>query len=417
MYYVGVAPAPLAHRRVIFLALLAASCSGNLNPIRARPPTGGDGAATGHDAASGFDASNIPCFAAPVGFATMSDEGGEPDGGTDAAPMLWLDGGVTGGGAATPVVVDATDPGALAQFTMYASDKMPGPLTIIIKGMISIPATPDGGDTGGEQIRVSSNKTVIGANVDSGGGSGFYGGGLAMTRVSNVIIQNLAISRPNTGGAIDAIHVEMSHQIWIDHCDLSSNADADAGLAYDGLIDISNQSDFVTISWTHYHDHRDSGLIGRSDSSAARAEDAGKEHVTYDHDWFSNVTTGPRIRFGTVHVLNTLFDNVAHYAVASTDGANVLIEASKFQHVTPPGQSNANFGPVTTMLDPPATAGYVDYRANNVTDSTDGKNVIPSTQVVPWPSVPYGYTPDSAGNVPPLVAACAGTGKIAVPSN
>jgi pectate lyase len=347
----------------------------------------------------------------------MSDQGGEPDGSSDAAPMLWLDGGVTGGGAITPVVVDATDAKALAEFTMYASDKMPGPLTIIVKGMISIPPTPDGGDTGGEQIRVSSNKTVIGANIDDAGGSGFYGGGLAMTRVSNVIIRNLSISRPNTDADIDAIHIEGSHQIWIDHCDLSSGSGADAGLAYDGLIDISDQSDFVTVSWTHYHDHRDSGLVGRSDSSAAAAEDTGKEHVTYDHDWFNNVTTGPRIRFGTVHVLNTLFENVGHYGVASTDGANVLIEASAFQHVTPPGQTDADYGPVTTILDSPATAGFVDYRANNLTDSTDGKNIIPSAQVVSSPPPPYPYTPDSAGNVPTLVAACAGTGKIAVPSN
>ena len=43
-----------------------------------------------------------------VGFATMSDLGGEPDGGSDAAPTLLLDGGVSGGGASTPVVVDAT---------------------------------------------------------------------------------------------------------------------------------------------------------------------------------------------------------------------------------------------------------------------------------------------------------------------
>ena len=86
----------------------------------------------------------------------------------------------------------------------------------------------------------------------------------------------------------------------------------------------------MTVSWTHYHDHSDSGLVGRSDSSAAAAEDAGKEHVTYDHDWFSNVATGPRIRFGTVHVLNSYFDQVTNYGVASTDGAHVRIEASVF---------------------------------------------------------------------------------------
>ena len=331
----------------------------------------------------------------------MSDLGGEPDGSSDAAPTLLLDGGVSGGGASMPVVVDAAAADALSQFTMYA--KTPGPLTIVVKGMITIPPTPDGGDTGGEEIRISSNKTVVGANANSG----FFGGGLAMTRVSNVIVRNLVIARPNTTGDIDAIHIEGSHQIWIDHCDLSSNNGTGT---YDGLVDISDQSDFVTVSWTHYHDHQDSGLIGRSDSSAAAAEDAGKEHVTYDHDRFTNLKTGPRVRFGTVHVLNSYFDTVANYGVAATDGANVRIEASSFRAVTPAGQTDANFGPVTTILDSPATAGYVDL-VNNVIKASDGngQNVVPTTQIVPW-APPYPYSPDSASSVPALVTNCAGTG-------
>ena len=237
--------------------------------------------------------------------------------------------------------------------------------------MLTVPATPDGGDTGGEAIRVSSNKTVIGANANSG----FFGGGLAMTRVSNVIVRNLVIARPNTDGDIDAIHIEGSHQIWIDHCDLSSNNGTGT---YDGLIDISDQSDFVTVSWTRYHDRQDSGLVGRSDSSAAATEDAGKEHITYEHDLFANLKTGPRMRFGTVHVLNSYFDMVSNYGVAATDGAHVRIEGNNFKNVTPPGQTNADFGPVTTILDPPATAGSVDLVSDmsNSFDVTDGPNVL-----------------------------------------
>jgi pectate lyase len=399
MYYGKVPGAPLRDRMVMFLALLVASCGGDLNPIRARPATGGD-AAVGSD-------SSIPqvCPYGLIGFATMSDLGGEPDGGTDAAPMLILAGGVSGGGASTPVVIDDAEADALDQFKMYASDKMPGPLTIVLKGMLTVPPTPDGGDTGGESIRVSSNKTVVGANANSG----LFGGGLAMTRVSNVILRNLVIARPNTEGDIDAIHIEASHQIWVDHCDLSSNNGTGT---YDGLIDISDQSDFVTVSWTHYHDHQDSGLIGRSDSSAAAAEDAGKEHVTYDHDLFTNLKTGPRVRFGTVHVLNSYFHTVANYGVAATDGANVRIEASSFRDVSPAGQTDANFGPVTTILDPPATAGYVDL-VNNVIDPADGNgpNVVPSTQIVPLlPPYPYTDALDSAASVPALVTNCAGTG-------
>jgi pectate lyase len=412
MYYGGVRSPPVPDfGAVLVVALVAASCDVRIYPLR--------GPSSRTDAALLPDAS-IPCPPVElVGFASMSDKGGERDSGSDdAAPMLWLDGGVTGGGAATRVVVDAADADALAQFTMYASDKMPGPLTIIVKGMITIPPTPDGGDTGTEQIRVSSNKTVIGANVDPNGkgGSGFYGGGLAMTKVSNVIIQNLMIARPNDDGLIDAIHIETSHQIWIDHCDLSSSSsETDAGASYDGLIDISDQSDFVTVSWTYYHDHGDSGLIGRSDSAAAAAEDAKKEHVTFDHDLFQNVRTGPRARFGLVHVLNNYFNGVANYGVAATDGANVRIDASSFRDVAPAPQPDADFGPVTTILDPPATAGSV-YLFNNVLNTADGngQNVIPPTQVVSW-QPPYLYTPDSATNVPFLVTSCSGTGKITVP--
>jgi len=406
------------------VALIATSCDVRIYPLRG--PTGSD-AATGIDAAIGIDApigSDAPisseCPSQLVGFATMSDLGGEWDGGIDASPTLLLDGGVTGGGvpdagmrialdAGMPMLIDAQYSDALTQLILLAGDKTPGPLIIVIKGMISIPPTPDGGDTGGEQIRVSSNKTVLGADANSG----LFGGGLGMTKVSNVIVRNLTIAKPNTDGAIDAIHIEKSHQIWIDHCDLSSTGGTGT---YDGLVDISDHSDFVTVSWTHYHDHKDSGLVGRSDSSAAAAEDAGTEHVTYDHDWFENLTTGPRIRVGTVHVLNGFFQQVTNYGVASTDGATVLIEASAFQHVTPPGQTDPDFGPVTTILDSPATAGYVDYRTTNLTDSTDGKNIIPSTQVVSWtPPYLYANETDSAGSVPTLVAACAGTGKI-VPS-
>src|SRR5579863_2900163 len=409
MYYVSVARAPLTDRTVIFLALLVASCSGNLNPIRPRP-FGQDSSVSQDAQISSDSAVPVVCPDSLIGYATMSNQGGEPDG--SVPPMPLLDGGVTGGAAGPIKGVDATNSDALTEFSTYATDKTPGPLTIVVKGMISIPPTPDGGDTGGEQIRISANKTIIGADANSG----FFGGGLAMTKVSNVIVRNLTIGRPNTNGAIDAIHIEGSHQIWIDHCDLSSNgASPDAGATYDDLVGISDKSDFVTISWTHYHDHGDSGLIGRSDSSDAAAEDIDKNHVTYDHDLFTNLRTGPRTRFGTIHVLNTYFDHIANYGVAATDDAHVRIEGSVFYNVAPPVQSNANYGPVTTILDSPAYVGYVDL-VGNLSDATDGPNVL-TTQQVPF-AVPYTYAAaaDSAATAAYVVPHCVGPGHIAVPA-
>ena len=122
MYYGGVARAPLADRTVIFLALLATSCSGNLNPIRPRPL--GQDASVLADSSVGQDASISPDSSVPVvcpdlliGYATMSNKGGEPDG--SVPPMPLLDGGVTGGAAGPIVVVDATNSDALSEFSTY----------------------------------------------------------------------------------------------------------------------------------------------------------------------------------------------------------------------------------------------------------------------------------------------------------
>jgi pectate lyase len=414
-------PLSLISNGIATVALLVAACNGDLHPFRAAPGTDG-----GHfdapivtdmspskDAPVTTDASG-PCpDPAPVGFATMSDIGGEWDGGTTGTPNLQVAGGVTGGGSGPQFIVNMTDANALAQFSMYASDKMPGPLTILVNGQINIPPPPDGGSGDLQKIRVSSNKTVAGV----GPASGFIGGGITLTGVSNVILRNLLINMPNAddaGDNVDAIHIETSHQIWVDHCDLSSNG-ATSTPSYDGLVDISDGSDFVTVSWTYYHNHGDTGLIGRSDSSAAAAQDASKNHVTYDHDRFDSVLTGPRARFGTVHVLSSFFQNVANYGVASLDGAMVKIENSVFQNVAPPPEDDADFGWVTTILSS-ATMGYVDL-VNNVVDPLSGASVPMPPPMTPV-SIPYPY-PYSPGQPDPgLVMRCARTGAYGpVPMN
>jgi pectate lyase len=403
----------------IALAALCATCSGGLHPIQAGPGTDAGqhtDATTVTDVAPKKDGktdaparpdANVVCpDNPPVGFATMSDVGGEWDGGTTGMPSLQVGGGVTGGGSSTPVIVNASDADPLGEFSTYASQKTP--LTILINGVINIPPPPDGGSGDLQKIRVSSNKTVAGM----GGGSGFIGGGITLTGVSNVILRNLLINMPNADDAsdnVDAIHIETSHQIWVDHCDLSSNGPTGSP-AYDGLIDISDASDFVTVSWTRYHDHGDTGLIGRSDSTAAAAQDASKNHVTYDHDWFNTVLTGPRIRFGTVHVLNSFFKDVANYGVASTDGANVMIESSVFQNVAPPPQDDADFGWVTTILSS-ATMGNVDL-VSNLTDPNTGASVPPNPPATSIP-IPYPYKADPADSVELLARSCAGTGVVA----
>ncbi len=382
------------------LTLLSVGCEVHLHPIYLVDDGGGQ--------------TQIPatCPNDLIGYATLSDAVTITDAGTDAAPTLIMDGGTRGGGpldGGDVVTVNASDDGALDAFTMYAGDKTAGPLVIQLNGMLTIPPPAADADAdSGQEIRVSSDKTVIGV----GASSGLIGGGLALTKVSNVVIRNLVIKQPNTAGVIDAIHVETSDHIWIDHCDLSSGDKTGAAATYDGLVDITDGSDFVTISWTHYHDHKDTGIIGRSDSSSAAMEDDGKEHVTYDHDFFENVVAGPRIRFGTVHVLNCYFNQVSLYGVASTESANVRIEKSYFENVVPPGQDvGADYGPITSFLSDSDLPGYVDLVGN--LSASSGANQIAGSQMDMWmPPYPFSGATDSAMSVPTIVAACAVTGKV-----
>lgn len=52
----------------------------------------------------------------------------------------------------------------------------------------------------------------------------------------------------------DAITIQKSTNVWVDHCDLSAARTGDKDF-YDGLVDLSHAADWVTISYTYLHDH------------------------------------------------------------------------------------------------------------------------------------------------------------------
>lgn len=92
-----------------------------------------------------------------------------------------------------------------------------------------------------EKIRVGSNKSILGKSSEAG----IEGAGLFIKEAKNVIVRNLAISKVNTGEK-DAIGVQKSENVWIDHCDLSSDLDHGKDY-YDGLADFTHGSDYITI--------------------------------------------------------------------------------------------------------------------------------------------------------------------------
>ncbi len=79
-------------------------------------------------------------------------------------------------------------------------------------------------------------------------GVGFY-----IKDQSNVIMRNLKISKVLADNG-DAIGIQNSKNVWVDHCDLSSDLSHDKDY-YDGLCDVTHASEWVTISNTYFHDH------------------------------------------------------------------------------------------------------------------------------------------------------------------
>lgn len=193
-----------------------------------------------------------------------------------------VEGGTTGGGDASPVTVTTAD-------ELREVISAEGPSVVVIEGVIEASGVLD----------VASDKTIIGADASAG-----ILGGFALDRVSNVIIKNLNIE---AGEAADTLATTYSTHVWFDHLTVHK--------ASDGLLDITRESDFVTVSWCKFYysdasgDHRLASLV--SSGGGTQPEDEGKLHVTYHHNWWAeNVDQRmPRVMYGEAHLYNNFFNS------------------------------------------------------------------------------------------------------------
>lgn len=279
--------------------------------------------------------------------------------------------GTTGGGTVLPVTVTT-----LADLiTLAASDDEPR--------VIEIPNTIELTD----QVRVKANKTIRG----TARGAGLLGGGLYLRDSKNVIVQRLTIARAL---GTDAIGLDNAQNIWIDHCDLSSELTSPKK-TYDGLVDITHASINVTVSWTKFHDHYNPSLVGHSVNNIL--EDTGALTVTFHHNWFENTpNNAPRVRFGTVHVFNSLHQNIEG-AIASQMDAQVLVENCVFQNV---------LHPLMTHYEDEVD-GYAT-EIGSLFDIGHGPE-IGAGRAASWrPTYPYIEVLDLTDLVEPIVKKCAG---------
>ena len=248
------------------------------------------------------------------------------------------------------------------------------PMIIQVKGTI----------TGSEGIKVKSNKTIIGLP-----GATLDGPGLLLYTVNNVIIKNLRIINPS---ASDGISIRTkSHHIWVDHCTLENPK-------FDGLLDITDQSDFVTVSWSRLANASKNSLVGSSETSTG---DKGKLHVTYHHNYFLNdLERSPSLSFGTGHVFNNYYQNTKTmtngYGIASRMGATIYAENNYFD-----GIKGAPIATIGTVY------GFVGGEKTNIFNNCAPNKIRTSAST--WkPTYSYQSALIAAANVPAAVKAGAG---------
>ncbi|EKX67211.1 pectate lyase [Streptomyces ipomoeae] len=276
--------------------------------------------------------------------------------------------GTTGGAGGATVTATTTE-----QFLQYIDTT--GPLVIRVQGTIDI--------TSKQGVR--PNKTIIGV----GSSAVINGGGLELHRSYNVIVRNIRF----TNAEDDAVTVgQDSHHVWIDHNEFVAPVD--------GAVDVVRGAQYVTVSWNWFNKTDKSMLLGHSDGNSA--QDTGKLKVSIHHNFFDGSRQRhPRVRFGEpVHVYNNYYKGNAIYGVASTMNAGVLVEGNHFESSPHPCYSASGYdasGP-----------GRLVQRNNVFTGSgaceTNGTVIEPRTY--------YAYTLDPAADVPALVRAGAGVGKI-----
>jgi len=271
------------------------------------------------------------------------------------------EGGTTGGGG-----VNITRVSTLSALTeaVYGDAKK----TVILTASLS----------GNAVVNIGANTTVLGAN----GSIMLYGIGLRVLNTRNVIIRNLIIQKV-LATAGDAIGIQNSSNVWVDHVDLSSDRSHGKDY-YDGLLDITHGCTNITVSWSKFSDHFKASLVGHDDDNGAEDK---KITVTFHHNYWTNINSRmPSLRFGRGHMFNNYYENSGN-GIEPRVGAQVQIENSVFSNVT---------NPVFT------DQGYACLVGNDLGGATDA--APQGTCFKP----PYNYQLDATSDVKSIVTKGAG---------
>ncbi|MDI6100313.1 polysaccharide lyase family 1 protein [Actinoplanes sp. NEAU-A12] len=257
------------------------------------------------------------------------------------------------------------------------------------------------------ELKSISNVTIVGV----GSGATFDQLGIHIRDSSNIIIQNVTVKNVKKSGSPlsnggDAIGMESTvRNVWVDHATLEASGGESAG--FDGLFDMKNDVEYVTLSYSILRNSGRGGLVGSSET------DTGNNFLTFHHNRYENIDSRtPLLRGATAHMYNNHYFNLRESGINSRAGAKAKVDNNYFE------DSKDVLGTFYTDA-----AGYWQVSGNvfdNVTWSapgTDNKPAGPNVTSNTTVSIPYAFSLDGASCVPALVAATAGANKGLAVSN
>ena len=178
-----------------------------------------------------------------------------------------------------------------------------------------------------EEAEFNTRKIIIGLTGDNT--ESYRKSGILRVAKENIIIRNITFVGPGSidVGGNDLVSFNGAKHCWVDHCSFSDGMD--------GNFDITQSSDFNTVSWCTFsytersYMHQNTNLIGYSDR-----EPTGFLNTTFAFNWWGQgcVQRMPMIRVGKIHMLNNYFSSTtATNCINPRMNSEVLIEGNYFE--------------------------------------------------------------------------------------
>ncbi|HZF91613.1 polysaccharide lyase family 1 protein [Streptomyces sp.] len=341
-------------------------------------------------------------LAAATGAVLSAPEASAATGG--ATGYATQNGGTTGGAGGQ--TVRATTGTAIHQ-ALCTRASSSTPITIQVEGTINHGNTSkvSGGSCstadGVIELKQISNVTIVGV----GSGAVFDQLGIHIRESRNIIIQNVTVRNvkksgsPTSNGG-DAIGMESDvRNVWVDHVTLEASGGESEG--FDGLFDMKDNTQYVTLSYSVLRNSGRGGLIGSSET------DTSNGYVTFHHNLYENIDSrAPLLRGGIAHIYNNHYTRLNESGINSRAGARAKVDNNYFE------DSKDVLGTFYTDA-----AGYWQVAGNifdNVTwsgRSGDHNPAGPNPQSNTTVGIPYSYNLDAASCVPGVVSQTAGANK------